>query len=554
MDDFLFDSHSSMKKLLITIFIFPSICFAQFANSGEKPYRWQEPESLIYPSSNLTADKSNIEKLVQKEDGFYACATVIPSAVGFDQFVLSDVLANGDKLYQYIIQSDGALGLRVQFDKLKLSSGSKLWLYNPDKTEFVGPYTASDVQNQKLMSSIVHGNSAVIMYLEPRNIQTNPFRITEVRHFFRGLKSSAGFRNSQSCMLNVRCPEGDNYALERDAVCRILVSSNSGDGWCTGTLMNNTLENASPIILTANHCRERSTFTNFANWEFHFFYQGSTCSTPFSEPDFYRFRSCDFLAATDQDYGSGSSDFLLLRLKGVLPDTRSTGFEFTLMGWDRSGAAPRSGVGIHHPEGDIKKISTYVTQTTIQGYEIPSLNTHYKVNWASTGLDRYSVTQGGSSGSGLLNTSKLLVGTLTGGASACTTKTEPDFYGRLSSHWRDFGSANTQRLDVWLDPAGLGANTLRTIRLNQANGGSGASVSDPLISRLDMNLNRESLDLHWQMSDYSVRLFDAIGRPVIEATSIGKDSKLNISSLSAGIYIVQVSKNEIRYSKKIHIH
>jgi hypothetical protein len=554
MDDFLFDSHSSMKKLLILIFIFPSILCAQFANSGEKPYRWQEPESLNFPSSNLIADKSNIEKLVQKEDGFYACATVVPAAIRFDQFVLSDVLANGDKIYQYLIQSDGALGLRVQFDKLKLSSGSKLWLYNSDKTEFVGPYTASDVQDQKLMSSIVHGHSAIIMYLEPRNVQSEPFAITEIRHFFRGLKSSAGFRNSQSCMLNVRCSEGDNHAIERDAVCRILVSFNSGDGWCTGTLMNNTLENASPIILTANHCSERSVLANLANWEFHFFYESATCSTPFSEPDFYRFRSCDFLAATDQDYGSESSDFLLLRLKGVLPDLRSKGFEFTLMGWDRSGSPPRLGVSIHHPEGDIKKISTYIMQTTIQGYQIPSLNTHFKVNWASTGFDRYSVTQGGSSGSGLLNTSKLLVGTLTGGASACTTKTEPDFYGRLSSHWRDFGSANTQRTDVWLDPAGSGANTLRTIRLNQANGGTGASVSSSFNSSFDMHFSRESLDLHWQVSDYSVKLYDAIGRPVIEATSMGKDSKLNISALSAGIYIVQVSKNEMLYSKKIHIH
>ena len=377
-----------MKKLLIAILIFPSIFFAQFANSGEKPYRWQEPESVSCPSSNLTADKSQIEKLVQKEGGFYACATVVPIAIRFDQFVLSDVLANGDKIYQYRIQSDGALGLRVQFDKIRLSSGSKLWLYNPDKTEFVGPYTSLDVQNQKLMSSIVHGNSAVIMFLEPRNVETDPFEITEIRHFFRGLKSSSGFRTSQSCMLNVRCSEGDNHALEKDAVCRILISSNSGDGWCTGTLMNNTLENASPIVLTANHCSETSTFANLANWEFHFFYEGATCSTPFSEPDFYRFRSCDFLAATDEDYGSGSSDFLLLRLKGSLPDVRSTGFEFTFMGWDRSGSAPSSGVSIHHPDGDIKKVSTYITQTSIQGYQFPSLNTHYRVNWASTGLGR----------------------------------------------------------------------------------------------------------------------------------------------------------------------
>jgi len=64
---------------------------------------------------------------------------------------------------------------------------------------------------------------------------------------------------------------------------------------------------------------------------------------------------------------------------------------------------------------------------------------------------------GGSSGSGLWDQNKRLVGQLHGGSAACGN-TLSDYYGRLSVSWTG-GGTNATRLSNWLDPTGTGATT-----------------------------------------------------------------------------------------------
>ena len=48
-----------------------------------------------------------------------------------------------------------------------------------------------------------------------------------------------------------------------------------------------------------------------------------------------------------------NTDFALMELRNSpAGDSR-----FSWLGWDRSGNAPTSGTGIHHPSGDVMKIS-----------------------------------------------------------------------------------------------------------------------------------------------------------------------------------------------------
>ena len=62
----------------------------------------------------------------------------------------------------------------------------------------------------------------------------------------------------------------------------------------------------------------------------------------------------DFRAAREE------SDFLLLELRQQIASAINT----TYLGWDRSNALPNSMVGIHHPAGDVKKIS-FATGTSV---------------------------------------------------------------------------------------------------------------------------------------------------------------------------------------------
>jgi hypothetical protein len=62
------------------------------------------------------------------------------------------------------------------------------------------------------------------------------------------------------------------------------------------------------------------------------------------------------------------------------------------------------------------------------------------------------VTEPGSSGSGIWNTNtNLLLGTLSGGGSACSSRFSPDCYGKFSIAWGS-GTVAATRLRDWLDP------------------------------------------------------------------------------------------------------
>src|SRR5690606_8594388 len=54
----------------------------------------------------------------------------------------------------------------------------------------------------------------------------------------------------------------------------------------------------------------------------------------------------------------------------------------------------------------------------------------------------------------------LIVGTLTGGSSYCSTPNSPDMYGKMSYHWNQNSSPTGGHLQQFLDPVGGGTNTV----------------------------------------------------------------------------------------------
>ncbi|MCX8486452.1 MAG: hypothetical protein ORN53_04615, partial [Crocinitomicaceae bacterium] len=113
----------------------------------------------------------------------------------------------------------------------------------------------------------------------------------------------------------------------------------------------------------------------------------------------------------------------------VITQLKSTAFNAYWNGWNANTAATTGGAGIHHPAGDIKKISTF-TGNTVSTQWGTATGSHWRVTWTSN-TNGYGVTEGGSSGSPLFNSSQgYVIGTLTGGGSFCTAQTAPDQYGK----------------------------------------------------------------------------------------------------------------------------
>lgn len=371
----------------------------------------------------------------------------------------------GGKLWRLHLRSPGAVALGVDYSNFYLPVSSDLFIYNPDHSQIAGAYTSfNNTNGHSFATRPLAGDELILEYYQPEGCKEEPSIIVSgLNYIYRGMdvgldKNGYNFGASGPCEVNIHCSEGDNWLAQSHGVVRMLTRVNGQSIWCTGSLLNNTHLDFSPIVLTANHCSINAgniaSSEDLEKWIFYFNYEATGCDKPLSEPGIQSMTGAEKLASSQNPVTMGS-DFYLVKLKQDIPVTYNPYFN----GWKVTDVASPSGVGIHHPEGDIKKISTY-TQPIVSGKWESTDETHWKVNWSAT-THGYGVTEGGSSGSPLFNSEGLLIGSLTGGESACSNAGGTDYYGKISYSWASNGTADSMQLRPWLDPLNLGRTLLR---------------------------------------------------------------------------------------------
>ena len=480
-----------MKHIIVTIaLIFVTmLCIAQ-SNSRRNilPPSFSHKEvsedvdhiDIYPPSAQLIAEEI---AETEKNGTFYKVANLIPINANVKNSGSWTTLDNGQPIWRLRLSSEGAKASALYFDKFDIPTGSAVYVYTSDKKIVDGPYYRSDNPNggEYMIGNII-GDDITIEYVTPvsKSIDgsvsydnTTPIiNISDFGYVFRGEGGfergvrATGFGSSESCEVNVNCSVGADWRIQQRGVARIYVREGSSAGYCTGTLINNTSNDGSPYFLTADHCGPEATASNFNQWKFRFNYEASGCNNPTSE---YSISYTDFTGCTKIAEGSnnGGSDFYLLRLNSFTTQN-AINIGAIYNGWDRSTTAKTGGgAGIHHPSGDIKKISFYTTTPTTATYYGGSSmtgasNAHWKINWVNSG-SKTGVTEGGSSGSPIFNSDGRVFGTLSGGASSCsaTSSSRYDLYGKFSFHWENSanGSTNAYKLKPWLDPNNTGATT-----------------------------------------------------------------------------------------------
>jgi PKD repeat protein len=181
--------------------------------------------------------------------------------------------------------------------------------------------------------------------------------------------------------------------------------------------------------------------------------------------DDYYITGCVRRANSNDNGGDTGSDFLLVQLGTVANEAttittlKSANYNAYWNGWDANNTAVTGGAGIHHPAGDIKKISTFTGSTISAGWNGNGLQSHWRFSWTSNS-NGWGVTEGGSSGSPVFKSNGRIFGTLTGGASFCTAQTAQDYYGKVSYHWTSNSTNTLYQLKTWLDPGNTGALVL----------------------------------------------------------------------------------------------
>ncbi len=350
-------------------------------------------------------------------------------------------LPNGDRLWRIKIVSPNAISLNFIFGQFYMPAHSRLYIYSEDHSAILGAFNgANNTPHNSLGTTLLKGDVAIIEYYEPASaIAQGMLEINTIVHGYRdpfGLNDKRGYGDSGSCNVNINCPAGQDWQVEKQAVAKII---NGGFDHCTGTLLNNVLQDKTPYFLTAEHCLTNSP----NNWVFLFNYESHSCINQ-NGPTNQTISGC-----TQKAVGS-NSDFTLLLLNNQPPNTYNAYYA----GWDANNVTPTSGVGISHPSGDIKKIAVDedALQSTSGFGGVP--NTHWRVITYDLGM-----TEGGSSGCGLWNQDHRIVGDLTGGSALCSNPTGDDIYGKFSYSWNT-GSSASARLKDWLDPNNSGALVL----------------------------------------------------------------------------------------------
>ncbi len=360
-------------------------------------------------------------------------------------------LPDGSYTWRLKISVPGATALNLYLKNIRLGKNDRLYVYSNRRERLPGAF--SPLNNGKEMgTAYLPGNTLIIELDALQPYDTLPFELSGVGNVkVYADKSFKDFGDAGACEIPVNCPESDRYKNQKNGVARILLREGSSLYWCSGSLINDTQNDEKPYFLTANHCGDAATAADYAQWIFYFNYEAPGCSRPATEPANHSLSGARLLAS--KDYTTGS-DFKLLLLKDKVPYAYKPYFN----GWDRSGNISDSGVVIHHPQGDIKMISTYKTPVRPVDYygTVTDPNAGFwEVKWAAT-PSGHGVTEGGSSGAPLFDSQGYIIGTLTGGDASCSALNAPDYFGRFSKHWNAYSADSTQQLAYWLDKAQTG--------------------------------------------------------------------------------------------------
>jgi len=324
--------------------------------------------------------------------------------------------ADGSEVARMEVTSPEAHALRVGIHIGDLPVGTELrFLGSADTKRIVGVVTAAQVKASLVANAVywtphTDGETQTIEWYVPDANAAKQLRVRVVgashivtsalEHFSlaKALCGSPGAGGpnegcAASCERDVACTQNPSQQLQDvfSAVVQTEVVTDAGAvGLCTGTLLADTVHSLTPYLYSSNHClggqpSNANTLNTF--W----FFQNAACGGNIALPSSFtqRMNGADIL------YGDQPSDVLLYRLR----DTPPAGATFA--GWDATRVATGTEmIVVHHPAGDVKKISQGVAFGKQDSDNAPNIGLTvrdlYLVSFTS------GITESGSSGAGLI--------------------------------------------------------------------------------------------------------------------------------------------------------
>ncbi|PKP12160.1 MAG: hypothetical protein CVU09_01315 [Bacteroidetes bacterium HGW-Bacteroidetes-4] len=438
----------ALLLFVLLLYLQPSVN-GQISKKGT-PYSWLNPQLIEQPElirlPGVQAIPATIIGDSRLKSGSNVFAYLFPVNKGLLNAGVWTDLPNGDRVWQLSLESDGALGFTVNFSRFLLPDGASVFIYNAEKTQVLGAFTSANNKPwQGLAVQPISGNSITIEYYEPSDVDfEGELHIAQVGHDFVGvsLEKDGRFNTSDTCQVDINCEAGAGWQLYKRSVCRMVINGNE---LCSGALINNSLNDQTPYVLSANHCVDSKLRAQ--NTVFVFNYESPACNGSDGSVS-QSISGASLMATKNQD--KGYLDFSLLRLSQAVP----LSYQPYFAGWDSRNLTPQNVACIHHPWGDVKKIAVDFDASVTGSFDAwYDPDTFWKVLEWDLGT-----TEGGSSGSPLFDQHQRIVGSLTGGEATCANPVN-DYYQMLAVAFDKY-PADTNQLKKWLVPNNSGVTFL----------------------------------------------------------------------------------------------
>jgi PKD repeat protein len=351
-------------------------------------------------------------------------------------------LSDGSRIWRLGIKSADAYSINLTYTDFYMPKGATFFVYNQNKSLVLGAFTDMNNTNDgQFATALTPGFITVLEYYEP--VYSNgvgKLTISKVVHAYKDITNPNGVLELP-CNININCPIGAPWVNQKRSIARMTFQQGGSGYLCTGSLMNNTLNDRTPYFLTADHCAS----DNWATLVLAFNYESLTCSSLLPGP------SQTVVGATSKAT-SFATDVRLLQLNNPVPASANAYFN----GWDRTGSGPINETAVHHPGGAIKKISVDNNPAlSVTGFGGRLVNGFWLVVWDE------GMTEGGSSGCPLYDQNKRVIGQNLGGTpSQCTNpQLVQKYFGKFSESWA-YGGSSASQLKDWLDPNNSNVMTL----------------------------------------------------------------------------------------------
>jgi Fe-S cluster biogenesis protein NfuA len=451
-------------------------------NVAGKAYRVPPGSSVVVPKRFVLEplESGLVERTVQARreaasaaaEGVFVVA--VPHVIGLGREVLAlksasdtraqldwQLRADGSHATALAISSPDAVAIRLGVRVFNLPDQTIVRVHAPAEDD------AEEVEGREIVASIarniaagevdeaahmwwapsIDGEEAVLEIVLPAGVapESVDIAIPRIAHRFnRELEEKA----ISSCETDVGrnsyvCSDTSAWDTQSRATAKMQFIDGASWNACTGTLLKDTQETKTPWFLSANHCI--STQTVASTLETLWLFYSKSCGDSMAA-DAANWGTLSYIQRTggaELLYHSANNDMSFMRLLQTPP------VEARYADWSTS--MPTAGsalVGVHHPQGSPQRISKGTRTTNDNYYCYPDGSGFVCTQNTSQTLGSFpltwneGITVHGSSGSGVFNSDKKLVGTLYGGW--CGSGSAGSYYGRFDV---SFDAALHQYLD-----------------------------------------------------------------------------------------------------------